>query len=54
MEKVVVFSNLDKELIEQINAYQKEHSTSFDVAVKELCKKALVQKNELEWGTFDK
>lgn len=54
MEKAVYFSEKDRALIEQIEAYQKEQDISFDVAVKQLCENALTQKNGLEWGTFDK
>ena len=52
MEKVVVFSEMDKALIEKIEAYQKEQGISFDAAVKELCGKALTQIKGMEWGNF--
>ena len=52
MEKTVIFSDKDKDLIEQIEAYQKEKGVSFDDAVKALCKNALTGKKDLVWGDF--
>ena len=44
MEKQIVFRNNDKELVEQIIAYQKEHEIKYFIeAVRQLCRQGLSQ-----------
>ncbi len=52
MEINVVFGENDTVLIELIEAYQKEKGSSFDEAVRDLCKKGLSLESGIAWKNF--
>lgn len=52
MEKIIVFTEKDEELLQQIKTYQAKKSLSFDDAIKELCQIAVSNEGKMEWGTF--
>ncbi len=52
MDASVVFGENDKDLLEKIEAYRKQHGITFEAAVKELCEIAFEKDAQMKWGAF--